>query len=64
MFMQMDNAKQVNAELDKLFLKQAETLNAENLGDLTVEELLEYEQRYERIRELCARLLATKNLVA
>jgi hypothetical protein len=61
--MQMDIAKQVNAELDKLFLKQAETLNAENLGDLTVEELLEYEQRYERIRELCARLLATKNLV-
>lgn len=60
----MSMPEQMRAELDELFLKQAETLRAENLGELSVEELLEYEQRYERIRELCAKVLAPRRLAA
>jgi hypothetical protein len=62
--MQMSVSKRTQVELDELFSKQAKTLRAESLGDLTVEELLEYEQRYERIRELCTMLFAGRNLAA
>jgi hypothetical protein len=55
---------EARAELEELFQKQVETLNTENLGDLPVEELIEYEQRYERIRVLCAEILSRTNLAA
>jgi hypothetical protein len=53
---------EARTELEDLFQKQVETLNTENLGDLPVEELIEYEQRYERIRVLCAEILSRTNL--
>ena len=62
--MQMSMSEKMQVELHELFSKQAETLRAESLGDLTVEELLGYEQRYERIHELCAKLFAGRNLAA
>ncbi len=52
------------AELDDLLLKQAETLKAEKLGDISVDELFEYERRYARILELCGKILGTKDLDA
>jgi hypothetical protein len=56
--------QEARAELEDLFQKQVETLSTENLGDLPVEELIEYEQRYERIRALCAEILSRTNLAA
>jgi hypothetical protein len=62
--MEIHIAEEVCSELKQLLLKQTETLKARTFGGLTEVELLEYEQRYERIRELCAKLLITKNLAA
>ena len=62
--MKIHIVEEVCSELKQLLLKQTETLKAQTFGGLTEVELLEYEQRYERIRELCAKLLITKNLAA
>jgi hypothetical protein len=62
--MEIHIVEEVCSELKQLLLKQTETLKAQTFGGLTEVELLEYEQRYERIRELCAKLLITKNLAA
>jgi hypothetical protein len=62
--MEIQIVEEVCSELKQLLLKQTETLKAQTFGGLTAVELLEYEQRYERIRELCAKLLTTESLAA
>jgi hypothetical protein len=62
--MEIQIVEEVCAELKQLLLKQTETLKAQTFRGLTEVELLEYEQGYERIRELCAKLLTTESLAA
>jgi hypothetical protein len=62
--MEIQIVEEVCSELKQLLLKQTETLKAQTFRGLTEVELLEYEQGYERIRELCAKLLTTESLAA
>jgi hypothetical protein len=62
--MEIQIVEEVCSELKQLLLKQTEMRKAQTFRGLTEVELLEYEQGYEHIRELCAKLLTTESLAA
>jgi len=49
--------EKIREELHQLIRAQTEALNAQTFGGLSDEELREFDQRHERIRELSGELL-------
>lgn len=54
--MERERFEQIVTELNSLFEQQLETLKTVNVHQLTPDQILAYDERYQRIRELCQEL--------
>jgi hypothetical protein len=54
--MERQRFEEIVTELNSLFEQQLETLETVNVHQLTPDQILAYDERYQRIRELCQEL--------
>jgi hypothetical protein len=60
--MERERVETIVAELNSLFEQQLKVLKTVNLNQLTPDQIMAYDERYRRIRELCQKLGAEETL--